>query len=337
MCTKTYSTNWRDLANFNLRFMIQQFPHQESAAICPETLPNYRPCNPSICMMGSNLYLICRTVNYEQKQANNSKIVTGESVFNTVNVLMSISLHQNKYLENNILNFQKQICKLDIENQDPKSAYGPNYDTCWIRGLEDARIINVGNKLCFSCTSLEFTPNMQPRIVWGELDEKFDIERVSLISGYEDHLFQKNWLPFQLRENEISFIYNYSPMTILKFDRATSQVQVDRQIRIPVYSDSWRGSAGPVFIANYGWLLLIHEVCDRPGQRYYMHRFVLMNEDFTSFVSVSDLIYFKHNSGVEMATGIVYIDGNVFISLGVEDSQAFVIKTRWQDILLSLH
>ena len=327
---------WRDLANYNLRYMIQQFAHQESAILRPDTLHNYHSCNPSICMKDSQLFVICRTVNYEQKQARGHKIISGDPEFNTINVLMNISLHNNNYLENCVLNFQKQI-QIHKPNISGSNAYGPYYSICQIRGLEDARLINVNGKLCFSCTSLEFTPNMQPRIIWAECDEKFDIEQVSLICGHKDHLTQKNWLPFSDKNNEIYFIYDYSPMTILKFDRLTSQVKIDKKIQIPIYSESWRGSAGPVFIPNHGWLILIHEVCDRPEHRYYMHRFVMMNESFTSFICASDLFYFKHNSGVEMATGMIYLNGNVFISIGVEDSQAFIIKTTWKDILFAIN
>jgi hypothetical protein len=227
---------------------------------------------------------------------------------------------------------------------------GPFYHTCRNRGLEDARLLLIdgGQTLAFSCVSLEFTSTNLPRIVWVELKEaqggSYLTEKMTLITGYDDDEAQKNWLPFlwdggrgsnefaATKNTDIYFIYNYSPLTILKFDRESSTVRLYKQVNLPIHSSEWRGSSGPVKLPDNNWLLLIHEVCDRPDNRYYMHRFVLMNHDFSKLQGTSDLFYFKNSAGVEMANGLIYANGELLISVGIEDCQAILVKVAWKDV-----
>ena len=350
---------YRDLANFNARFFIQPLKGAQIAVLCPGLEAPYRPCNPSIVRgYGSSLFsIICRAVNYSQSCARNHKVIDDTGIFNSRNVMITVQAGDFHKLETFRLVTERQI-------QSQSAAVGPFYHTCWNRGLEDARLLLVdnGKTLAFTCTSLEFTSNNQPRIVWVELEETqngtYFTKKMSLITGYNDHQTQKNWLPFvwdggyddnndekEFAENTtiithnirstnegIYFIYNYSPLTILKFDRETSTVKVHKQVNLPIHSAEWRGSSGPVRVPGNNWLMLVHEVCDRPDHRYYMHRFVMMNHNFTQLQSTSDLFYFQHAAGVEMATGLVYVDDELLITLGIEDSQAILVKVHWTDV-----
>ena len=344
---------FRDLANFNARFFIQPLGASQIAELSPRLEAPYRPCNPSIVRgngeSSSLLKIICRAVNYSQRCARNHKVIDDTGIFNSRNVVMTV----------HAVDFQKlETFQLISENkvQSQSVGVGPFYHSCWYRGLEDARLLLVdnGKTLAFSCTSLEFTTNNQPRIVWVELEETQDgtyfTKKMSLITGYNDDQTQKNWLPFVwdggddddkkqsidkaigITDEDIYFIYSYNPLTILKFDREASTVKVHKQVNLPIHSAEWRGSSGPVRVPGNKWLLLVHEVCDRPEHRFYMHRFVLMDHNFTQLQSTSDLFYFQHATGVEMATGLVFVDNVLLITVGIEDSKAIMVKVNWRDV-----
>ena len=341
---------WRDLTLYNARFFIQPLHNTEVADLCPVTLSTpYVPCNPSIVLRRNELAIICRSVNYTQQCARGHKVVDNTGIFNSRNCLMNLRVVDFHKLNTYALDYEMQI-------QIKSNACGAFQKTCKNRGLEDARLINMGKNLAFSCTSLEFTKTNEPRMVWVELTENekgCTVEKLSLITGYGDHKPQKNWLPFVWKnetddakseqniidkndsnEDNIYFVYDYEDdkMTILKFDPIASTVKLHLQTDLPVHSSGWRGSSGPVKIPNQGWLLLIHEVCDRPEHRFYMHRFVLMNNDFTELRGLSDLFYFQHGRGVEMATGMVYVDGELLITIGIEDSRAVLLKTSYENV-----
>ena len=335
---------FRDLANFNARFFIQPLQGTQIADLSPRLDAPYRPCNPSIVRgSSSTLSIICRAVNYSQQCARNHRVIDDTGIFNSRNVMMTVNGGDFHDLRN-----VRLLSEGKIESQSRE--LGPFYHSCANRGLEDARLLRIdgGRTLAFSCTCLEFTSTNRPRMIWVELKEtqggSYFTEKMTLISGYGDDQTQKNWLPFVWNGGEgsgefaattntdIYFIYNYSPLTILKFNRESSTVALYKQVNLPVHSSEWRGSSGPVQLPDNNWLLLVHEVCDRPDNRFYMHRFVLVNNDFSKLQSTSDLFYFKNSAGVEMATGLVYANGELLISVGIEDCQAILVKVAWKDV-----
>lgn len=306
----------RSQAHYNARFYLKSFPNSQFFKITPISISDpYRPCNPSVVARGTNLAIICRSVNYTQKQARNFKLPEGTDIIDTQNTLMVYQTHP----------VPKRLSESPIVN----GFKSPLLNTCRVRGMEDARVVDLGNgKLAFSCTTLEHTVNNSPRTAWVEFDENKEecqVERISKISGFLDDRVQKNWLPF-VKDGEIFFIYGYAPLQILKFNPATSTVKLHREFNIPIHSSDWRGSSGPVLLPGEGQLVLIHEVCDRQEGRIYMHRFVLFNETLTAFRSASDLFYFKNNDGVEMATGMALVDGNIYVTIGIEDCEAWLVK-----------
>jgi tetratricopeptide (TPR) repeat protein len=313
----------RQMANYNVRFYIKALPHTTLTQIMPKLVSPYRPCNPSIGMRNGELIMICRTVNYDQANARNYKVLDGTGIFNTENVLLTYDISQDT---------PRMTSQKPIEH----TLKGQFVSTCTVQGLEDARVLVLNNgKLVFSCTSLEVSPDNLPRICWCILDEDKESCRTTSftrISGHDDDIVQKNWLPF-VQNNEVYFIYGYHPFTILKFNQAKCKVEVHKQFVLPVGSSAWRGSSGPVLVPNIGYILLIHEVCDLKEGRHYMHRFIIFDETFSKSMSMSNLFYFKHGSGVEMATGMVYNDGKLYISFGVEDSSAYLASISVEHVM----
>jgi hypothetical protein len=64
-----------------------------------------------------------------------------------------------------------------------------------------------------------------------------------------------------------------------------------------------------------------------------MHRFVLFNETLTSFKAASDLFFFKYSDGVEMATGMAILRDEIYITLGIEDREAWLLKTSVLNVM----
>ena len=312
----------REQCNFNMRFYIKPFPNFECVAIRPSSvLSPYQPCNPSLAVRDTNLVVACRSVNYSQNQARNYKTLDGTDIYNTQNTLM-------------VFETQPQL-RCISESPIVNGIKSPFVDTCKVRGMEDVRLVNIGDgKLAFSCTTLEHTRDNSPRIAWVEFDENKDecqVEGISRITGFCDDQVQKNWLPFVVDE-EVFFVYGYSPFRILKFNPRTSSVKLHNEFKIPIYSDKWRGSSGPILVPGEGQLILVHEVCDKPESRVYMHRFVMFNETLTAFIAASDLFFFKNQNGVEMATGMSFVGGNIYVTFGIEDREAYLLQTSFVNV-----
>jgi tetratricopeptide (TPR) repeat protein len=333
MCIQTLLRNRdiphsvRDMAYYNARFYLKQFPSTRIIPLNPKLPHPYRPCNPSIAIRNNKLLIACRGVNYDQRNARNYKPLDGSGRFHTINSLMTLDL--------NTLELEKDCL---IQN----NIQGPYVSTCNVQGLEDARLVVLNNgSLAFSCTSLEYTQDNRPRICWVPLEENNGNVRVSSVTrirGHKDDEVQKNWLPFLLTNGSVKFIYNYNPFTVLDFEPSLSKVTPQPlKVNFPVETCSWRGSSGPVHIPNQGQLILVHEVCDRPEGRHYMHRFVLFDETFSQWKSSSDLFYFKHKDGVEMATGMVYCNDKIYVTIGIEDHEAYLLTCHVNDILNSLN
>lgn len=315
----------RQMNYYNMRFYIQPFSPKYLIKLTPSTLPSYTACNPSLLIHNNQLIIICRTVNYSQQNARNYKIRSDEKTFHTENTLMVVNSDTFKLIE---------------ETKIVNTIIGPYHPTCQVTGLEDARIASFdGSNLEFSCTSLEFDVTNTPRICWvtaQKTEQGYKVKNIMRVSGYEDNIVQKNWLPFK-RDNKIQFIYGYNPVTVLEMNKEGQQVVVVNKFECKdIETQGWRGSSGPVHVPGVGYLVLVHEVCDRSEGRHYMHRFVMFDESITSVKSVSDLFYFKHSSGVEMATGMAFHKNVVYITFGVEDSEAFLAIYHINDILQKL-
>ena len=322
----------RNMAYYNARFYVQPWPSLTQVDLAtsntkffplkPKLPSPYRPCNPSLALRDNKLEVVCRAVNYDQQNARNYKVLDDSGVFHTTNVLMTLDPDTLEVLS-----------ETPMENQ----LKGPFASTCQVQGLEDARVVNVGDDtLAFSCTSLEHTSDNRPRICWVELSPTAAVTKVTQITGYKDGDIQKNWLPYMTDDKKVRFVYGYNPFVLLELDINTCIVQPIYQTDLPLQTSGWRGSSGPVMVPGHGYLILIHEICDKPEGRHYMHRFVLMDENMAQFKAASDLFYFKHGSGVEMATGMVLRQNTLYIALGIEDRQAYVMTCDVENVLSNL-
>lgn len=313
----------RDLAYCNLRFYLQPMKGLTFHALQPRTLPPfYVPCNPSLVMGDDDqgLVVLCRGVNYSQQGARNYRVRDpAGGPFHTANVLMHCTAPGTP------------LPLAVVDETRVETPGGPCQAGCSVQGLEDGRLVRVKGQLAFSCTSLEHTPNHSPRLCWATLDEAGrSVTRVQRLHGHEDDRVQKNWLPW-VQDGQVYFVYGYHPFTLLRLDPDTGRVEVVRTtVTSALETAHWRGSAGPVRWKQ-GYLLLVHEVCDRPEGRVYMHRWVQFDAEW-NITHVSDLLYIRYGEGVEMVTGLVVWQDRLLLTLGVEDREAWLVEVPREEV-----
>lgn len=317
----------RIVARMNMRLVIGPLLATLSfSRLVPNLLDGYFPCNPSLCIQDDKLLILCRGVNYTQRNARNYKATDGTDIFQTQNVLITCNFNSTGDVE-----FESEV---PVKNE----LLGPHHSTCKVRGQEDCRIFAHGDKLRFSFTSLEHNPSNTPVICCGTLGVDANVINVMRLHGHHDELMQKNWLPFTAEDGTPWFVYGYYPkLTLLRADGDVVSValQKDWSATCDVDTRDWRGSSGPVLIPKVGYLLLIHEVCDTQEGRTYTHRFLLTDLQW-NLHGVSNLFYLKNPSGVEMATGMVLRDDQLYVSFGVEDCEAYLTKMPLRFVLAQI-
>ena len=101
---------------------------------------------------------------------------------------------------------------------------------------------------------------------------------------------------------------------------------------------AFRGSAGPVDLPGAfggGRLVLVHEMAFH-GIRYYLHRFLALDEDWR-ITRASRPFLFQHR-GIEFACGACVAHGekDLLVSFGIEDREAWICRVPLRSIVSSL-
>jgi hypothetical protein len=105
-----------------------------------------------------------------------------------------------------------------------------------------------------------------------------------------------------------------------------------------VIATDFRGGSQAIAVAG-GFLFLIHEVVLlEDDRRFYLHRFVFMEETDGGFAiaRVSPPFVFR-DRGVEFAAGLAQRGELLVASFGVEDREAYLATVRLDDVLTLLH
>lgn len=341
LLTLNVPENYRSDTYHNARHYIKPYPFKTHLtklnAKLNSPFSNYNPCNPSIIVNSSGeLDIILRFVNYTQKCARNYKIRDADNVVRTENAVMHVSKSE---LETIFTNEGSEITPSTPLKHIQRNSTGPYFTTCQIRGLEDMRVFRWRDKVYATCTSLEHTVDNSPRqcmAEFGVVDGENCVVTVTRLRGHNDQLVQKNWLPFVMN-GDLFFIYGYNPVTVLRYIPTNETNDLNLTVHCvttaPINMNGFRGSSGPVFIDEKNILVMIHEVAYHPDEgRRYMHRFILFNDKF-EYVNHSKLFYFHHAGGVEMVTGMVMVGPTLYVTMGIEDAESYLMVLPVADVL----
>lgn len=275
----------------------------------------YHPMNPSIRKTERGYELICRAVNYTQKDAKIFNTVDEAGIFRTRNFL----LHYD--LEFNLLSQKEIIENLPRERVD-----------CWIstrlKGLDDCRIFEWNKERWFTCTTNDTNPTGNFQISLCKLGDKgrrgeMEVEKLVPLQGPDPDRCEKNWLPF-IRDSELYLIYSYDPFIIYKPDVETGECATLLHYVPPHDFSRFRGSAAPIPF-DEGYLIIVHEIFHLPDyERRYTHRFLYLDKNF-SVKLASKPFTFRH-LGIEYCCGMIldHSGSELIIPIGVEDREAYL-------------
>ncbi|MGC1879517.1 MAG: hypothetical protein WA678_09105 [Rhabdochlamydiaceae bacterium] len=307
----------KDQAYRNLLFYIQGLPDASYQPISfdlplirEDSDERYHPMNPSILKTETGYKVICRTVNYTQTGAKFFQTSEPSGIFKTRNFLLDYDRNFN-------LLSQLEI----IENLPRDKFHAFN-----IEGLDDCRIFDLGNRTCFTCTTMDTSPAGTCQISLCQLADQnigknISVEKLTPLLGPDPHRCEKNWLPF-VQDNCLHVVYLYDPFIIYRIDIETGQCHMAHTYVSPLDLSNFRGSAPPIPFDG-GYLLLVHEVVHfLDYQRCYLHRFLFLDENFMITRS-SKPFYFRH-FGIEFCCGMVvdHSGNQLILAVGEEDREA---------------
>jgi tetratricopeptide (TPR) repeat protein len=295
------------LAVDNEVFYAGPLPDATHTPLAPALPSGLVACNPSILRTAGGYLINCRAVTYRM-DAYQRYVTLEDGVYRTQNYLMEVDRDLRFVSQHEIR------CELP-----PRRRH-------WAQGLEDCRLVALGDRLAFTCTTAELHPDGPIRISLVMLDEERRVAHHAPLAGHGDDRIQKNWLPFVDRETgALHVVYAYEPLTVLHVDPASGRCRPVVEVPQGRHFERWHGSAGPIDLPDGGRLLMIHEVALQ-GRRYYLHRFVGVDPDWR--IDRVSRPFFFHHRGVEFAGGatLTHDGADLLVTYGVEDREAWLCR-----------
>ena len=259
----------------------------------------YVDMNPSMYISPSgNVKILVRRVNY--RKFNNRDFILYEHKSNSVYALLTGTLDTKPL---NLENFSLEILKNNYTI--------PTYPTYWT-GIEDIRFINESTILT---TIPECNPSGQPAIFKATLDTKVHSHTICSPSAIE-----KNWMPYIDHNGTNKVIYSLFPFTIKSIDTD------DRQVLTHIQAlEGYHGSTNGIVYKECR-LFLIHINKERT-----YHRWMLFNPS-TQAINVSEPFTFFKHSHIEFTCSLASFKDRIFVSIGVNDSSAFILELNTEQI-----
>lgn len=308
-------------------------------------------CNPFLCAFSANHTLATvRCVNYTLDTSNGTyNVPTG-----VVHTRTFAAVVENASLAKRVPLEWSQFTELrEVEDVEKPNIYSSN-----VQDYEDVRMVKCCNQKWFGvATSREMNAETIPELVLlhfgpGPHSDRPPVKIIKVVRlrGHEDEKTQKNWMPFVVND-ELHFVYMCEPLTILKANVETGQVEVVQSTS----NENWhmghyRGgtpgipwppkgpSGGPTNSKGpqdpSGFLFLIHEVVHHDNKRRtYTHRFIFMESSASGWVicKISHPFYFQHK-GVEFVTGMTWLGNTLAIGVGKNDCEAWIFQVTAENV-----
>lgn len=296
----------KDVPSFSPKIIPQQNPDSR-----------YTNCNPSVInwngahQSGDHIKGVVRTVSYRIRD-------DGMYDYNGFDAIRTTSF---------LCHFDPDTLDVtrSVEIRRPSNMPAPVYDG--VLDAEDLRVFQHGDGLYANATILE-----QNREAWRE-QFLLEIEADGQVQNWDymqprwlSKRNEKNWMPIaSVFHSNIRFIY--SPGVVC--DREGNLIHNNPP---KLATDAFSGSS-QLLPFEAGWIGLVHEARPDPrnGKRYYQHRFVWYDSDFT-LQKISMPFYFFDRQ-IEFAHGMCYIGGgSLLISFGVLDREAWLATVAIDEV-----
>jgi tetratricopeptide (TPR) repeat protein len=176
-----------------------------------------------------------------------------------------------------------------------------------IHGLEDVRLFEFNEKIYYTASASEFSPNF--RVVMGQYDlltNRHINNRV--LESPTDRPCEKNWLAVT-HGPELKFIYNWSPFQAgVIEDGSSNRLNITITHQTPSYFRQLRGSANPVLYQDTLYVLTHSVKYGTP--RKYFHHIVKLNQESLKPIEISHAFAFEE-VGIEYCLSMNISDGDV--------------------------
>lgn len=260
------------------------------------------PMNPSICWHRGEMWCVVRAVNYSMK-GRSYTIHDPYGVIRTENYLGRLSKSGE---------FIDPTPMLDLD-KSPRERSN-------IVGYEDIRLASIKGRdgkalLTGSATVCDRDPEGRRQIARLHFDKKGNVKRADV--QRTNQLHEKNWMPLSV-DGEFKWIYSIDPTAILPGPLR----------HCPFKLEHLRGGGATKF--GQGYLCAMHEVIDASEGRVYLHRFVRMDRYF-NVTAVTPAWVFSHH-GIEFCAGLAFRNGQIILSYGIEDREAWIMRIDAKDI-----
>lgn len=274
----------------------------------------YFAMNPSVFVRKGKLEVVIRTVNYTMSDKGEYVAAAADNgVIKTENYLGLVN--------------PKDFTVSKVRKIEDKTG-GERFQT-QVRGYEDLRPVVVAGRLFGCATVLDRSPSGSCDIAVCELDKNGDVVKDwCQVSGRPE----KNWMPVTGLDGP-SFLYSVDPTRVVRFDSEAGQCLETSNVTPKLALDHLRGGSQVVSLPKKsGWLVVTHEVVITDDKRRYLHRFVLLDQDF-KVKSVSKAWRLRPQVAVEFVAGVVVYKNRLILSAGLDDHEAVFVVLPLEEAL----
>lgn len=309
--TNTVNTNMLFYLKPLLTFVDGYHIHNLSNQIKHLTPSKFHSFNPSICTYEDGFLVNVRFSNYELIDGRYE--IDGGGAIITRNWLLKLT---NDYK----IIWNKELI-----------AAPPTHPKQLTVGMEDVRIAIAGGKLHLTWTSQDYHPISGPQISYTnfplesvEKEYVLQIVNPKPLDSPESAPNEKNWIPF-VKDDTLTYIYKYGPYTLLN-----EQFEIISKTELNANLSSLRGSSSVVDIGGGQRLSVVHNMIWKENKRYYLHRFVLFDNDKP--IKVSHMWYINM-LGIEYVSGMAFKDNKLHITCSINDGMALILQLNLASVL----
>ena len=267
---------------------------------------SYIEMNPSISIDETGkVMILVRCVNY--KKYKELKFTLYGQISNSIFYIITGNLNKTNKLDiesfdYNILNYEYNL---------------PIYPTLW-KGLEDIRFIDDKNILVIVP---ELNTSGNPSIYKAEINQN----TINNFTSCKPDIIEKNWMPY-FDNTSHKVIYSLNPFLIKSIENDDfKEIEISNENKIKL--KGYHGSTNGIVLNNNERLFLIHI-----NKEITYHCWLLFNIETNDILLSKEFIFFK-NSYIEFPCSLSKYNDRIFISIGINDSKAFIIETTNTDII----
>jgi len=268
----------------------------------------YSEMNPSMYIdENGDTIILARCINY--KKFSLKEYTMYENKSNSIYYILRGKISDNSKLD--LESFEYKI----IENNYNLSVF-PTYWT----GLEDIRFIDR-NTILVNVPELNETglPSIYRAELNGNIISNF-------VSCKPNDKIEKNWMPYKDTNESNKVIYSLNPF-IIKNIETNDFEEIELHEILKDQLKGYHGSTNGIELNEFERLFLIHI-----NKEKTIHRWLLFHTRTKNIIISEEFVFFK-NSYIEFNCSLCKYNDRIFISIGINDSKAYIIETTNDDII----